>query len=515
MRRTHNYDLRNQLIFNYDKQIALLQMDKLNFTGKSILYANQVKIANDVVETFTNNEVINVMVISRTQSGKTGAMCGTIRRFLNDVNFIIPIQNIYVITGLSSIEWKEQTKGRFPDIMEERVFHRGDLTKKFIKSIKNKKNVLVIMDEVHIASSKGQTIYKTFKEIGFLDKEYLLTNDIKILEFSATPEGTLYDLLKWKQHAFKLVCESGDGYVSSNDLLKQGRILQFQRLTTIEHITEIKNVIVSRYNDKPLYHIIRTNNGSKQQKTVDAFKNVFNGDCSFINYDITEKINDINEILANKPEQHTFIFIKEMLRCSKTIIKDFIGVVYERCPLGINDAVIIQGLLGRLTGYDDNGFSVCFTNIPSIERYECLYNNNFNDSTIYTNLSSFNDLKYYDNFDYDEVETVITKAKPTVHKFSTYDEAKLFLLKSVAQEIQLKFPAYKSRPYQMKMPQLDTDGFYTYCFMRETRKRDVAEMERIYSMNVSNNAIKHIFKICACYGDKNDKSTLEWWLIHH
>jgi hypothetical protein len=177
--------------------------------------------------------------------------------------------------------------------------------------------------------------------------------------------------------------------------------------------------------------------------------------------------------------------------------------------------VIIQGLLGRLTGYDDNGVSVCFTNIPSIERYECLYNNNFNDSTIYTNLSSFNDLKYYDNFDYDGVETVISKPKPTVHKFSTYDEAKLFLLKSVAQEIQLKFPAYKSRPYQMKMPQLDTDGFYTYCFMRETRKRDVAEMERIYSMNVSNNAIKHIFKICACYGDKNDKSTLEWWLIHH
>jgi hypothetical protein len=97
----------------------------------------------------------------------------------------------------------------------------------------------------------------------------------------------------------------------------------------------------------------------------------------------------------------------------------------------------------------------------------------------------------------------------------TYDEAKGYLLKSVAQEIQLKFPAYKSQPNNMRIPQLDTDGFYTYSCNGETRKRDIAEMERIYSQNLSNSSIKHIFKICACYGDLNDKSTLEWWLIHH
>jgi dUTPase len=54
-------------------------MDKLNFTGESIVYENQEKIASDVVETFANNEILNVMVVSRTQSGKTGAMCATIK----------------------------------------------------------------------------------------------------------------------------------------------------------------------------------------------------------------------------------------------------------------------------------------------------------------------------------------------------------------------------------------------------------------------------------------------------
>ena len=63
--------------------------------------------------------------------------------------------NIYVITGLSSNEWKKQTKERLPQILENNIFHRNQL-KEFMESIKDKKNILVLMDEVQIWNKNKQ-----------------------------------------------------------------------------------------------------------------------------------------------------------------------------------------------------------------------------------------------------------------------------------------------------------------------------------------------------------------------
>jgi hypothetical protein len=57
-------------------------------------------------------------------------------------------------------------------------------------------------------------------------------------------------------------------------------------------------------------------------------------------------------ILTTKPSKHTFIFIKDTLRCAVTIPKQYIGVLYERFTKFPNRASIIQGLLGRATGFE-------------------------------------------------------------------------------------------------------------------------------------------------------------------
>ena len=59
-------------------------------------------------------------------------------------------------------------------------------------------------------------------------------------------------------------------------------------------------------------------------------------------------------ILNIKPLLHTFIFIKDTLRCAVTIPKPFIGILYERFTNFPNRASIIQGLLGRATGFNSN-----------------------------------------------------------------------------------------------------------------------------------------------------------------
>jgi hypothetical protein len=91
---------------------------------------------------------------------------------------------------------------------------------------------------------------------------------------------------------------------------------------------------------------------------------------------------DINVMLREEPEKHTIIFIKETLRCAKTIFKKFIGVMVERhtSSIAVSDEVIIQGV--RLTGYDYNGDAIMFTNIESVEKYKKLSESKFKDKSI-------------------------------------------------------------------------------------------------------------------------------------
>ncbi len=107
-----------------------------------------------------------------------------------------------------------------------------------------------------------------------------------------------------------------------------------------------------------LYHIIRTPNGDNNIQ--DNFKNIVDeNDYCFEHYDENNKI-DLNVLLSKQPQKHTFIFIKEKLRCAKTLCKTYLGIFYERYTKSPNDSTIIQGGLGRLTGYDDNEFSLPF-----------------------------------------------------------------------------------------------------------------------------------------------------------
>ena len=203
----------------------------------------------------------------------------------------------------------------------------------------------------------------------------------------------------------------------------------------LKNIEEIKNDIDTYSN--PLYHIIRTKNGSEQDLTINNFKQIFDiENFEFIKYDRESEIEDINKTLSIKPEKHTFIFIKEMLRCAKTLEKIFIGILYDRHSKNPDDASIIQGLAGRDTGYDNNGISICYTNIDSIERYEKLWNSNFEDTSIkwnskktkYTNgilsgKNTFNDPIEYDGFSIADDDNGETK---TIHieRCKTQEEVK-------------------------------------------------------------------------------------------
>ena len=384
------YDNTELKVINEDKKILTSQINKKLLKKELTFFNNQKKCSKLIVKKLCDRKILNVMVYALTQSGKTGTMISLLKNYIK--KNIIPIENLYVITGLSSKEWVNQTKNRMPKCLSERIFHGNNLKKKFVNDIQGKKNVLIIIDEIQIAAKEGQLLHEAFNNAGFYNKETLLEKDIKFIEFTATPDGNILDQMDWGKHSSKINMKSGRNYTSCFKLLKKGRVKQYKNLcgydkdtgavdaTLIEQNFEELKKIINKYN-KPRYHIIRSPNGKLIDVVINNFQNYF-GNIKFHKYYSEGEIENINELLIQEPNQHEFIFIKEKLRCSKTIFKKNLGVAYERYTKYPDDAVIIQSLLGRLTGYDDNKETLIYTNIDSVKKYEKLWKSDFEDKTI-------------------------------------------------------------------------------------------------------------------------------------
>ena len=260
---------------------------------------------------------------------------------------------------------------------------------KFKNEVKNKKNIYILIDEAHYGAKEKQIISNTFKDLKLYDEEYLKDNNTKIIEISATPDGIAPDIFKYtkENQRFILKMNPGEGYISCFDLLNNNQVRQYKPLVNLNsedqsnvliNIKEILNLVIAYITNK--YHIIRC---STQKdgflKTIKNFKKIFRGfDIEF--KEIIEQSNTSFDILKKKPMKHTLIFIKEEARCALTFYKKYIGICYERyTKRKVNNSAIIQGLLGRCTGYGLFKDIIIFTDIESIKKYEIIYNDNFSE----------------------------------------------------------------------------------------------------------------------------------------
>ena len=391
-RKKHPLIGENEELNKQDTFILKAQMNKLAISETSIMYQNQRKAANDIISEFTQDRnTLLVAAQGKTQSGKTGVMYSLIMEATDtSIDGYVPVMNVFVITGLSSNEWKEQTKERLPEILCDNVFHRSNLNNEFVKKIKGKKNILIIVDEIQIACKLKQSLHKSFE--GILDTTYMIENDIKIVEFSATPNGTYGNLEYWGNHSKTVKIQPGIGYVGHKELYEQGRIYQCEDLTIKENVEKLNEMIQGTFNS-PKYHIIRTKIGGSQDECVEVFKQVIGDDYDYLYHD-SGNLGSIDNILDKEPSKHTVIFLKEMARCSKTFKKKFIGIWYERYVKSFNDDVAVQGLAGRATGYDDNGLSIIYTNVESIKRYIDLWENDFSNEVAWcSNTTRYSEKK--------------------------------------------------------------------------------------------------------------------------
>jgi len=527
-RSTIEYDLKELKIIQTKNEILTKQIELKSLEGINIIYPNQEECGKRIKCIFNNRSNVNCLVYGMTQTGKTGCMTALIQYYI--LSFNIPIDNIYIITGLSDKEWKKDTKNRMPDVINSRVFHRANLSKTFVMDIKKKKNVLVIMDEIQIACKDDQTINKSFKDCGFYNLDFLLENDIKLVQFSATPDGNINDISDWGDYSEKIKLEPGDGYYGAKQAIEQKRVKQFKDLTSFDNVKELKYDIEEKYIN-PRYHIIRvpskrenkdgTNN---QEKVIINCKRIFGEGYDYNKNHLKTKKGDINDIFKIKPNKHTFIFICETQRCAKTQFKKYIGVSYERYVSIPDDSSIIQGSFGRVTGYDDNGDSICYTNIPSLKNYIKLWDNDMdykegivwntkttqydkNDNITYSK-GTFNSVKHIEQLKEGSSEKVKEdRGDPTIKKFYG-KEGQNEMIKWFKDNLKDKMSKKKRGPNKKKI----TNGFYKGSIRKGLEILSTIEVNKEQRWGFCKEPGVRSYP---CYSDINDPNTLEWWLIYY
>lgn len=381
-----DYTPRDQKYFEskkigYSYELENIEEKEFKRYGKKTFFKNHFNISDRVVQNFKNGKIVYQLVIARTQSGKTSAMLKTIELYMK--NNLIPLENIYVITGLSSTSWVNQTKERFPECMHSRIFHNGQL-KEFKNHIENKKNCLIMIDEVQMACQEKQTFGKVMKELGW-NTQYLLENDIKMVQYSATPDGIMYAYKKWKtddHYKFEYMQE-GDTYFGTKQMIERNQLRQCESISFhkdhLEHATEYCSKILKdilSYGN-PRYHFIRLENATTPEQYLETFKTLLIRDypddldrfCfDSHSYTMDGDIEKLDDHLKEKPVNHKWVFIKHKLKCADTIkYKENIGVMIDR--LSSSDSFMIQSFLGRACGYGDHDM-IIYTNLSSIERYD-------------------------------------------------------------------------------------------------------------------------------------------------
>ena len=532
-----------------EAESIIAQIDDKDCNGSSKIYENQNKTAREIVDILINPNKIITVIIALMQSGKTALISAILKWYYRFClsNNIRPISrhNIYVITGASSKSWIKQMKGRMPSDLAEKIYHRNQLHK-LLEEIRLKTDVLIFIDECQIASLESQSISSIFRNAGWNDKDFLLRNNIKIVEISATPDGTLLDLYAWGLHGSTIFMQPGKGYCGPFELLDSNRIFECKELLLSEKqmrdpklryqnlmaFKEINDVIKTRFKNIQLYHIIRTPNGMKKSnQLILKFKAFFGDNYEYKRYDQDSEIKHIHDEMKIEPKRHTFIFIKEKLRYSDTLIKINLGIMYERYTKNPpSDSTICQGALGRACGYDDNKITVIFTNISSIEKYRSLWDSNFDKNNKWKSNSTKinkNNLTISkgtafkpENFGIvtnDDIDNNTNENEPIIEKFKNWQDARSFVLKNIPKTIDKinKNPKNINKigpqnPFTATDSKMK-DGFLE-CTIRTNRK--VYSLEELWcerKCNIDNGA-GYSFKYG--YKDLSDPKSIEFWILY-
>ena len=350
--------------------------------GGKLVFKEQKRVGSQIVDLFKKKTLVTLC--APPQWGKTGVSLYVAYKL--SLKKTDP-ENVFFITAMSDKSWLNQTRERVLPMWTKNVFHRNTLHKLKerilrLREEKKDKNILIIVDECHIANKIDHTLGQIIEELNFKEPSYLSQRNIKLLQISATPSNALIDAQEWGDLHARVCPRMSKDYVSFQNFIDEDRIRETYDLQlgeqSKEYIGEIKKGL-------PMYHFVRSVcNGPHGSMVYGSVKQNLKGEClrsdlDFIEFNMTKspkEIKGIYEGLDKRPTKHTLILIKNMLGASKTISDKFIGSVHESVPANKDYSSEVQGLPGRMCGFKKRrgqGGPKIFCNRSIIDDYMTLY----------------------------------------------------------------------------------------------------------------------------------------------
>lgn len=327
-------------------------------------YPNQRAAADEVLTTFTTTLHRYVLLRADVQSGKTGTYQYLIRAMFERGL----IDRAYIICGSHELELINQCKA---DIAEWHPERNGDVIVLFRQHFKKTmitRRTLIVVDETHLVCDKDQTLSK------FLEKSNLtmigttpamIQNSTYMLSVDATPFAEI-SAIEHKKSCDKpiVTLENADGYFGPKHYLDQGlitRAFSFADAQFDELIAQLpqKYILIritgrNRQACQQLQAAVQRTGcdlvrfTSKEEKGNQQFViSQEDADAFHRNYHYSRPV----LCLESAPPRTTIVIVDGRLRCGKRLPKEHIGAVWETSK-GTKTDTIIQGLLGRMCGYD-------------------------------------------------------------------------------------------------------------------------------------------------------------------
>jgi len=410
---------------------------QINYKAKSFIqYENTLEKSMELIQGLYNEDTIVELFIAPTQFGKTSTIFWTAYHLMThvDMRYFVPYPFIFIMSGLNSNAWKNQTKNRVLPCMMENVWHNKDIGNsenitRLKDAIMSEFNTLIIIDEVHVGTKLNHVLFKTL--LGFHPEsntrhvtqtelfQFLDSKHVKFLLVSATPDSIKETMEQhWCSQHYKVVISHPDSvptYVWHKDFMEHERVKQSYG-SLLKNTKDGKSFAkeiaesISQYS-RPLYHMIRLPAETKKSEInssknhLDSCIKKMNVDVDIVlwnckntiqdyfkskNYKIFEndelnnplRMNKMTneQILKEKPIRHTIFILKELFRISQTLPIENVGLLVDREVKTPCDSTLSQSLIGRACGHNKHQFInqiLIYTNIKSVMRYIQLWDNGF------------------------------------------------------------------------------------------------------------------------------------------
>lgn len=365
--------------------------------SKWYVFDNQINAAKEIIYNFYTKQNRWCLLFAEMQSGKSGTFFSI--PYIISRNKVLTNKlgldmwgseaNVYLLTGMNEKELIDQFETDISSFtgmdIKKNIFHNSEMRKFLQKSEKDwtnddlsvinrmRKNSLILIDESHYGSDKNQILNQFLIKVLNIspngDNTSLIKNNIYVVSISATP---MAEYINAKTSEFKkkiITLENAVGYYGVLEMFENNKIHPAYDLKCNTSIDNFIDRIINICNTG--YILVRST--EKQKQKIKERLGVRLIDFAIIDYDQYNKSRildnmGINDLLQNKPNKNTLIFLKGLLRAGKRVDTKNVIMIHDTAESKVDTTV--QSLLGRCCGYNKNSNILIYCDRESALKYK-------------------------------------------------------------------------------------------------------------------------------------------------